>query len=267
MKKLTDSAFNVFSQFGEDGIIQEIFQVIGISFKTCIEFGAWDGIHLSNTANLWKNGWKAILIESDKTKYGSLVKNCAQYDCYCINATVGTEGHGTIENILKSHNLSEDIDFISIDIDGDEYYVLESFKHFRPRVICCEYNPTIPPHIHLVPRTKNYFGCSALSLIGLAEKMAYKLISITDSNCFFVTASEFDKFRHYETSFHELAVTRHLTYLITGYDGSYILSREPTYGFSKPSALTFVGNYYVPSSSNRVSTLARSILTRITKCR
>ena len=62
-KLLAQHGQNVFSQFGEDGIIARIFEIIGLQSKACIEFGAWDGFHMSNTANLWTKGWKGVLIE------------------------------------------------------------------------------------------------------------------------------------------------------------------------------------------------------------
>ena len=61
---------NITSQFGEDGIIKEIFNRIGTKYKICVELGAWDGKHFSNTWNLWfNNEWHAILIEADKNKF------------------------------------------------------------------------------------------------------------------------------------------------------------------------------------------------------
>jgi putative sugar O-methyltransferase len=93
--------------------------------------------------------------------------------------------------------------------------------------------------MELVPAPGNYFGCSALSLVNLAEKKGYKLVAVTDSNCLFVAAPDFPRFADYETSLPRIAVTRHLTHLITGYAGDYLLSREPTYGCGASSAQKF----------------------------
>ena len=86
MKKLSDFGHNVHSQFGEDGIIEKVFQILGTTSKRCIEFGAWDGFHLSNTANLWTKGWAGVLIEANSAKYRELVKNVQPYNCRCILA-------------------------------------------------------------------------------------------------------------------------------------------------------------------------------------
>lgn len=245
MKKISDYAMNVYSQFGEDGIIQQIFKTIGVRSKKCIEFGAWDGYNLSNTANLWTKGWQGILIEGDIEKYNELSRNASKYPCVCINAWVGYEGSSTLDSILMTHNLISDVDFLSIDIDGEDYYVFESLQLIKPRVISCEYNPTIPPWFDLVPAKNNKrFGVSAWSLMKLAERKGYKLISMTDTNCFFVAVEEFYHFSDYDTSFENLYTTKYLTYLISGYDGKYVLSQKPVYGFTTPCTLDFYGEYF-----------------------
>jgi hypothetical protein len=250
MKKLSDYSYNKFSQFGEDGIIQKIFEIIGVTSRCCVEFGAWDGYHLSNTANLWTKGWKGILIEADSYKYENLLHNLTHYDCYCINAFVGHKDDNTIEAILTKHSINgNSIDFLSIDVDGDDYYIFQSLNLLRPRVISCEYNPTIPVHTELIAEPGSYFGCSSLSLCKLAETKGYRLVSITDTNCIFVTEKEFVNFSEFETSLEKLAINKHLTYLMTGYDGSYALSQKPTYGFRHPCLHNFVGEYFVPKPS------------------
>ena len=210
MKKLSDYAFNNFSQFGEDGIIQKIFEIIGISSRVCIEFGAWDGFRFSNTANLFTNNWEAILIEAHQKRFNSLIQNVKNYQCHCFNIFITNKGKHSLESVLKENNLFMEIDFLSIDIDGDDYYIFKSLETLKPRVICCEYNPTIPAHLELVPTENNSFGCSPLSLVKLAETKGYKLISMTDVNCFFVSNTDFEKFFKYETSLSSLAITKFL---------------------------------------------------------
>ncbi len=252
-QNLADHGANVHSQFGEDGIIGKIFERLGPGGKSCVEFGAWDGFHLSNTANLWANqGWKAVLIEADAERYAQLVENTKGRDCHCICARVAPTGANTLDNILRREAPGLEVDLLSIDIDGDDYFILESIETIEPRVIVCEYNPTIPHHLELVPDPGNYFGCSALALVRLAETKGYELVAVTDTNCFFVRAVDFPKFADYETSHSAIAVTRHLTYLITGYAGDYLLSREPTYGCVKPSAEEFdcEGLYYWPERAD-----------------
>jgi hypothetical protein len=248
VKRLSDAARNVYSQFGEDGIIERVFEILGVTSRVCVEFGAWDGFHLSNTAWLWTRGWRGILIESDPEKYAALVQNVRGCECTCIHAEVGWEGERALGALLKARGLTDPIDFLSIDVDGDDYHVFAGMEDLRPRVVCCEYNPTIPARMELVPEPGNYFGCSARSLVKLAESKRYRLIAMTDTNCFFVVEEEADRFDGYETSLDALATDRHVTYLITGYDGDFVLSRRPTYGHRRPSTQAFAGDCWTPRS-------------------
>ena len=68
---------NVYSQNGEDGVIKEIIKRLSLDKKDknwCVEFGAWDGIYLSNTFNLVKQGWEAVYIEGDQKRFKDLLK-------------------------------------------------------------------------------------------------------------------------------------------------------------------------------------------------
>ena len=263
MKKLSDYAYNVYSQFGEDGIIEKIFKILKPSSKVCIEVGAWDGFYLSNTANLWTNGWKGILIEGNENKYLSLVENVKGYNCHCIKAFVGYERHNSLENILKREGIFDEIDFLSIDIDGNDYYIFESLKDLSPRLIACEFNPSIPVHMDLIPDKDNFFGCSALSLINLAEKKDYRLIAMSDANCFFVRSIDFKKFKRYNINLRSIALTTHLTYFITGFDGAYILSRKPAFGCTVPSTQKFKGEYYAFPMENKRDYNKRSLFKKL----
>ena len=129
---------NVFSQNGEDGIIKRIFEVIGIERATCCEFGAWDGIHLSNCRQLILQGWKGIMIEGDPTKYRLLAQTYAGTSrVQCVNAFV--DGVTNKLSRVASGGGVSDLDFLSIDIDGLDYEILDGLD-VMPRVICIEVN-------------------------------------------------------------------------------------------------------------------------------
>lgn len=249
MMKLNDFGYNQFSQFGEDGIIEKIFTIIKPVSKVCIEFGAWDGYHFSNTANLWTNGWKAVLIEANLKKYKELVENTKNYNCICINEFVKTQGDNSIEHILEMWNIKDEIDYLSIDIDGNDYYIFEGIMNLKAHLISCEYNPTIPADQDLVPQRNNYFGCSAKSLCDLAATKGYKLIAVTDTNCFFVLEEYSQLFDDYQTNLLNLRIDNYLTYVYSGYDGKYVLSSKPVYGFTFPAEINFIGNYFYPKQT------------------
>lgn len=264
MQKLSDYAANVYSQNGEDGIIEKIFGIMGTTSKASVEFGAWDGFYYSNTANLWaKQGWHGILIEMDRERFKQLVENTGKYNCRCINARVEGAGQNTIENILRRESAGGQVDLLSIDIDGDDYFVFESLETLKPRLIVCEYNPTIPPLMELVSEPGNYFGCSPISLVKLGEQKGYKLVAVTLCNCLFVRQEDFPKFADYETSLEKIALTQHLTYLISGYSGDYVFSREPSYGCTEPSRQKFRAGNPFPVPDPRAGKGRRKVVDKL----
>lgn len=230
MEKLEKFKKNITSQWGEDGIIEEIFKRINANEKFCIEFGAWDGKHLSNVWNLWhENNWSALLIEGDEKKCKDLeisVYKLPKVKPYC--AFVKKEGENSLDKILEKTFPNKEIDLLSIDIDGNDYYILETLVA-KPRVIIIEYNPTIPLHLELIQKEDQYFGSSALSIYKLATRKGYKLICMTETNMFFVIENEFSKLQIEEQKLEDIFIAKHLTYLMTGYDGTPVLTQVPTY--------------------------------------
>jgi hypothetical protein len=233
-QRLIDFSRNVYSQNGEDGILEKIFELIGVTAKTCIEFGAWDGFHLSNTANLWTNGWKAVLIEGLESRYKDLKKNVSDYDCICLNAFVTRTGKSSLESILEMNGISFDIDLLSIDIDGDDYYVLESLEKLKPRVIVCEHNPTIPATADIYAAYGSNFGASVGALTRLAETKGYLLVALTETNCIFVLDTLANHFVDFEKRIEFLRSDRQLIYLVTNYAGDYVIYGQPPYGIGTP---------------------------------
>jgi len=222
---------NITSQFGEDGIVEEILKRIGPGNTYCVEFGAWDGKHFSNTWHLWHdNKWKAVLIEGDPSKAEQLKDALREFPNatpYC--AYVGSSGQNTLDAILARVGAPQVIDVLSIDIDGDDYHVFEAFNSFSSRVVLIEFNPTIPSHIELVPPPGNYFGSSALSIYKLAKKKGYSLAACTTANLIFVRNSEYSKLGFDEPTLETIMPTGDLTYVITSFNGTSYLTRTPTF--------------------------------------
>lgn len=252
--KLSDFKYNVFSQFGEDGIIEKIFEVIGVESKTCIEFGAWDGFFCSNTANLFsKKGWKAILIECNKNKFNTLVNNVNGYDCTCICEAIGI-GNSSLESVLLRNSIPfSQIDLLSIDIDGNDYYVFDSLDLMRPRVIVCEYNPTLPAHLSIYAKyddigTSWGFGCSVGALNTVAKQKGYSLVALTDCNAFFVRSEYIDLFASFEISLNQIRIDDYLLYAITDFSGNYAIvsqKKSAPFGFRRSLKEPVLGNVHV----------------------
>lgn len=231
---------NVKSQFGEDGVIEEIFKRIGVSNKFCIEFGAWDGMHLSNIWNLWHNNdWNALLIESDSEKYKELIITIQDFPkVKPLLAFIRPDGENSLDSILQELDFPNIFDLLSIDIDGNDFYIFKGLNKHTPRVLLIEYNPTIPPSLEVVQKEGEYFGSSALSILNLAHNKGYKLAHMTDTNMILIHESEFDKMGFEEPPLEHFFVNKHLTYLISSYDGQSYLFGPATYSNFKASVET-----------------------------
>ena len=181
-----ECARNVHSQYGEDGIIEKILRMLPCD-KWCVEFGAWDGIHVSNTYNIIKNhGYKAVLVEADRKKFDVLRKNMSPYGAISLNRYVNFEGENTLDQMLGGTPIPLKFDFLSIDIDGCDYYIFESLIKYRPKLVCIEYNPTIPNGVVFVQK-KDFAvkqGASARAIVELARQKGYELIASTYCNLF-----------------------------------------------------------------------------------
>lgn len=233
--RLVEYAYNKYSQFGEDGVIEKIFEIIGTKSKMCVEFGAWDGFYLSNTANLWSKDseWKGILIEMDYAKFAQLKTNVKDYNCFPIKAKIGVEPTNLLENILLYNKIGLDVDLLSIDIDSNDYYVFETLNNLQPRLVVVEYNPSIPVQMDLYAAygDDNYFGCSVGALVRIGAQKGYRLVALTQCNAFFVHENDFNKFAEFETSLPLLDVNNNYFYLVTSYDGRFAVVKNFNHSF------------------------------------
>jgi hypothetical protein len=194
---------NVFSQSGEDGVIEAIFRVIEPTRRYSVEFGCGDGVTLSNTRNLLvHHGWSGLLIDGDHDKIEKAKKTYAgNHRVKVVEAWVYP---GNIETLFDQHGVPPDLDLISIDIDSNDYYVWRVMHDYRPKVVVIEYNGSFPPPQKAVVAfhplnyfdKSDYFGASIQSLYELGKKKGYELVyaSSLGLNLFFVDKKYFPRF-------------------------------------------------------------------------
>ncbi|MES1975770.1 MAG: hypothetical protein V4472_25210 [Pseudomonadota bacterium] len=243
MTQLADYGSNRYSQSGEDGVLTEIWRRLGMGGKVCVEFGAGDGVSCSNTASLrLEQGWKAVLIEADPIK----AKRCAEQvalPSVAIERAVTTSGPDSIDALLAEHGVTS-VDFMSVDVDGMDIWIVTEMAS-RPRVLCVEFNKTIPAHIEIRPnRMDNRFGVSAATLRRALEQRGYTLIGITDTNCWFVQTADTHHFEDLDTDLAHLLPPEQFMYLATDYLGHAVpLGPTPPWGLRWPPSNTeFVAN-------------------------
>ncbi len=189
---------DVYSQYGEDGIIEEIFKLMPDLDQWCVEFGANDGINCSNTHNLILNkNYSAVKIEASKKIFRKLKINYYnQKNVYLINKFVTFDGNNKLDIILSETPISENFDLLSIDIDGNDFHIWDSLNNYRPKVVIIEFNPTIPNHVLFCnPKNMKVTQGSSLATINeLAKRKRYELIAVTEANAIYVDEKYFHLF-------------------------------------------------------------------------
>ena len=190
---LNTYSYNNFSQNGEDGILEEIFnrlEIFDLKSVWCVEFGAWDGIYLSNTFNIVKKGCNAIYIEGNKIRFKELLKTQKKYPkIIAINEEVSHKrlSKKSLDNILKKTKIPKDFDILSIDIDSFDLLIWESFINYQPKVVVIEINSSYPPGIKKwhSNKYKNANGNSFSATLKVGENKGYKLV-VHSGNMIFV---------------------------------------------------------------------------------
>jgi hypothetical protein len=195
-KRLLAQGFRGYSQHDEDGMIQEIFERIGISNRVFVEFGVGDGTE-NNTLYLMLSGWRGLWIDGSEVHARFIRKEFSSF----IQAGKLTFVHGfvdrdAINGMINNGHGSGEIDLLSIDIDGNDYWVWEAISVVQPRVVVIEYNAVFRPPISVVAEyDKNfvwggtsYYGASLKALELLGSKKGYALVgcSLSGINAFFV---------------------------------------------------------------------------------
>lgn len=226
---LADSRANTYSQAGEDGVIAAILALLPSRNQWCVEFGAWDGIHLSNVRKLiLEAGYKAVMIEANPVKFTTLKETYAGNPGVTpVNAFVGLDAASGLDRILSASAIPKDFDFLSIDIDGNDYHAWDAVRTYRPKVVCIEFNPTIPTEVDFVqpadPGIKQ--GASLAALNRLANSKGYELVCVLSWNAFFVDRPYFAAFGIADNSPRALRADQSdVTWIFSGFDGSIHLA-------------------------------------------
>lgn len=184
----------IYSQHGEDGIIREIFNRIGITSKTFFEFGAGSGSE-NNTIALLLQGWKGWWIDGGDyvTIYKELFSASIEKGDVAVEKRMVTSKN--INGIVHELKIPKEIDLMSIDIDGNDYYVWKALEATSPRVVIIEYNAAYPPGMHFLQdetltswNGSNFYGSSLHTLNELAKEKGYTLVccDLIGGNAFFV---------------------------------------------------------------------------------
>lgn len=186
--ELKDMGFRNYSQFEEDGLLLYIFASIGTTNRTFVDIGSGNGIN-SNCANLAINfGWDGLFIDGNNKNImnGRLFyqrhPDTHLYPPKFVNSFVQREN---INEIIQNAGFSGIIDLVSIDIDGNDYWIWYALSVIEPRVVIIETHVEFGLNNIVVPYDKDYsypgkhpdyHGASPVAMAKLAEKKGYRLV-------------------------------------------------------------------------------------------
>ena len=195
---LNDAEFSVFSQFGDDGIIQYLINNIDIENKTFIEFGVENYIE-SNTRFLMMNdNWSGLVLDGSRDNISQIIESY-YYWRYSLQAEAVFINKKNIDKILNNY-YQGDIGLLHIDLDGNDYYILNAIQCVSPEILILEYNSIFGidrsisiPYDDNFNRTNAHYsnifwGASLKSLYNLAREKGYSFVGCNNAgnNAYFV---------------------------------------------------------------------------------
>lgn len=205
---LHDVEFSAFSQFGDDGIIQYLIHNAETDTETFIEFGVEDYLESNTRFLLVNNNWRGLVIDSSAENI-ERIKQANPYWKYDLTAVHCWVDRENINSIIESAGFAGPIGLLSIDIDGNDYWIWECLEAAKPRIVIIEYNSVFGnEHAITIPYNRNfnrtiahysnlYWGASLKALCILGEKKGYAFVGCNSSgnNAYFIRNDSLRKIR------------------------------------------------------------------------
>jgi hypothetical protein len=196
---LSDFEFKVFSQWGEDGIIQHLVRNIQIANRTFIEFGVEDFTESNGRFLLMKDHWQGFVIDGSDDNMTRL-RSSHFYWKHPLKARAAFVDRDNVVSLLDESGFDKDLGILSVDVDGMDYHLLERLSHWRARIVIVEYNSafgstravTVPYDASFVRSKAHgsnlYWGASLPAFQQLLGARGYALVGVNSvgSNAFFV---------------------------------------------------------------------------------
>jgi hypothetical protein len=206
IQKLNDLDYKIFSQNGEDGIIDYFLYTLNIENPKFVEIGIGDYSECNTRFLFERTSCKGLIIDNLNDLQNRVARNIKLWksDLTIVETSVNSKN---ILNILKKNNFEENIDLFSIDIDGIDYWVLKELPVNFSKIAVIEYNAIFGPDLEVtVPNIDNFnrakyhyshlcFGASLKSLINLMTKKNFIFLgtNLTRCNAFFISKDYLDK--------------------------------------------------------------------------
>ena len=199
LTELCDYEFKVFSQWGEDGILQHLTQHLAIPKRTFIEFGVEDFFESNCRFLMMKDNWEGFVIDGSETNIGRL-RASYFYWRYPLNSKASFITRENVATLLEESGFAKDLGILSVDVDGIDWHLLQSLAAWRPCIVIVEYNSLFGPiHPVTVPYDPGfvrarvhwsnlYWGASLPAFAELLAQRGYGFVGVNrvGSNAFFV---------------------------------------------------------------------------------
>ncbi len=192
-KQLRSHRFGVMSQNGEDGLLLELFRRIGVAQRRFVEIGC--GVNGGNSGFLAQElGWAGLMVDGNP---GAVDKVGLKFVSDEVTAECHLVSRESINEIIETAGLAGEIDLLSIDIDGNDFWVWDATTVVNPRVVIIEYNYLLGPSAAVtipydadfrLPKapTRAYRGASLEAMVRLARRKGYRLVSSERINAVFL---------------------------------------------------------------------------------
>lgn len=191
--------FRVFSQFGEDGLVQFLVQRVPIEHEVFVELGVGDFQECNTRFLLEHDNWVGLVIDA-REEMCEFIRTSGLAWRHDIRATTAFVRTDNVDELIEAAGISGDIGLLSIDLDGNDYWILETVAAVQARIIVVEYNSifgperavTVPYDPDFVRHDKHwsglYWGASLSALAHSAARKGYALVggNRAGNNAFFV---------------------------------------------------------------------------------
>ena len=207
-ENIRGAEFQVFSQWGDDGIIQYLINNIDIPYKTFVEFGVENYTEANTRFLLINDNWVGLVMDGDKQNM-NYVKNDIiswAHEIYAVDTFITKEN---INKLLSNLPFDKELGILSIDIDGNDYWIWKEIDVVNPIIVIVEFNSvfgdskpwTIPYNSDFVRPRDNYkmllYGSSLTSLCDLAEEKGYYFVGCNSAgnNSYFIRKDKIGSFK------------------------------------------------------------------------
>jgi hypothetical protein len=196
---LRDAEFRVFSQWGEDGILDWLTRIVAMPRKVFVEFGVEDYTEANTRFLLTQRGWSGLVLDGSEQNVARIRRDEIFWR-HPLAAAAAFITRENINDLIASNGIIGPIGILSVDIDGNDYWVWEAITAVEPAIVVCEYNAIFGParsvtvpydaafqraHAHW---SHLYAGASLAALVALGKRkdLAFIGTNSAGNNAFFV---------------------------------------------------------------------------------